>query len=595
MNKERDIESQRVESIQGVLQNLAEPYVSIGETPPPFQVKQVARQAGLTPATVARIVNQVVMVGSNGSSLEASLKESDSADNKTLNEMALSRAPFKRAVQKSEYRSRAPKGGPVIKRRINEDNLAANLLNLGKGRLRITLKPFDEERVVEQKEAQRTERKRKLELRQSLKVGLPKRPDDSSQNQVQEYMERTLYWSGAEKQVITPDFLKINESLWEQIRTFSELQTRLIENVVRQYRNDLRVGANSDLVKLVEGNQMDSELVQTLREWTLAVPENELVNYYRPDLGIYTDDYGNMGIYSCELNIITAGTPPAILYREAQRDEMNNLGLDSPSRGALEFFWEEALSNPNRSVIIVGVSPLRPNQELYEKSHSDMANLLTELGTDSYYTRIEESNIREGDLIYWRIPPFQQQTLDELNSPQGRRLLQLYREGKVKIFPQPILPFMNNKVLEAIVWDDRFQNLVPEELKQFVPETRFIDGPIEVNNWQDYVIKRARGDGGVTIGLEAPKTEFLSKLKEAEENPGEYVIQRFISPARFSFRVPEENRKLVERKFFVRLEPTIAVGKRGIEIVDLFFTGRYDTRKVGGGKKAIMGTVVLEK
>lgn len=420
------------------------------------------------------------------------------------------------------------------------------------------------------------------------------------------YMRQTQYWDGKERQTITPDFLIISEKSVKQIKEMATLENIYLQNVIGQYKKDVSTDSSTLLTKYIEGNLKDVQLIKTLQNWCLTTPQMNPVNYFRPDLGV--DSNGNF--YLCELNIITAGTPPAILYREAQEGLIKKQSLQLPTIGSREYFWELAEQDPQKSLTILGVSPIQSNQEIYEGSHKDMCDKLKDLGIDANYARINELEVKDGKLylpsskkpistVYWRIPPFQVKTFNELASEQGQLLLKLYREKIIKIMPTPALPFMNNKALEVIAWDDNFSNMVPRGLRSFIPETKWLDkrSPLykqianEKVDYRDYVIKKARGDGSVTLGKETDFKNFREMMEIGTRVPMDYVIQKFIPPARIEFRT-KYGAGWKTRRYYLRVEPTIAVSEIGdIILTDLFFTGRYDTLKVGGGSECIMGVI----
>lgn len=423
---------------------------------------------------------------------------------------------------------------------------------------------------------------------------------------VSNYMKQTQYWGGQEKQTITPDFLNVSKEKIEQIKNLANLESIFLRNVINQYKKDVLTGSDTLLTKYIEGDLQSGQFIETLKNWCITTPPMDPVNYFRPDLGVDTD--GN--IYLCELNIITAGTPPAILYRLAQEKLIKKQALQLPTVGSLEYFWGIAEKDPQKSLTILGVSPTKANQELYEGSHKDMCDKLKDLGIDANYARINDLEIKDGKLylpkstksisnIYWRIPPFQTETFSELASEQGQLLLKLYSNEIVKIMPTPALPFMNNKALEVIVWDDNFLDLIPDGLRSFIPETKWLDKKSALykqimnkeTDYKDYVIKKARGDGGVTLGKETEYEYFRERIVSGSNTPMAYVIQRFISPARIGFRTKYRD-SWKTREYYLRIEPTIAINETGDAIItDLFFTGRYDTLKVGGGSESIMGII----
>ena len=109
------------------LERLSRPWTSIGETPPSFSVLEVARNIRVNPTRVKRLIQDNKVLGV------------------TINKNQSSEKGFKRAVRLADYRSRAPGGGPVIKRRVDEKSLAKKLKNIEITRTKVVLSNNEQE------------------------------------------------------------------------------------------------------------------------------------------------------------------------------------------------------------------------------------------------------------------------------------------------------------------------------------------------------------------------------------------------------------------------------------------------------------------
>ena len=110
-------------TIQKAIEGLVKPWSQTGIELPMLTVKEIARAAKIAnPLSVARNIER---------NSYAQLVDT----NPKL------RAPFKKSVRKADYRSRAPGGGPIIKRRVLTASLERNLLMFGTERLRVNPKP----------------------------------------------------------------------------------------------------------------------------------------------------------------------------------------------------------------------------------------------------------------------------------------------------------------------------------------------------------------------------------------------------------------------------------------------------------------------
>lgn len=142
MEREQNIEVARAYS------RVVQPWTEKGLEPPSVSVKQIAREAGIkNPATLAsELANGGVAFGLNGSvDSKLILEDSSGLAVENIETAAREAAPYKRAVKEADYRSRAPGGGPVVKRRVNNRSLDRKLVQLGKSRLKVGIEPYSED------------------------------------------------------------------------------------------------------------------------------------------------------------------------------------------------------------------------------------------------------------------------------------------------------------------------------------------------------------------------------------------------------------------------------------------------------------------
>lgn len=159
MEKERNI------GIAAAYSRIVKPWTFLGLEPPSVAVKQLAREAGIpNPVTVvSEIARGEIIFSSNGNSgSRLVLEDTRGSRVENLEEAAKKAAPYKRAVKEADYRSRAPGGGPVVKRRVNENSLRRKLVQLGKGKLKVSAEVYDED---EERQKERQETKRRLKMR----------------------------------------------------------------------------------------------------------------------------------------------------------------------------------------------------------------------------------------------------------------------------------------------------------------------------------------------------------------------------------------------------------------------------------------------
>ena len=576
--------------------------------PPIFSIKQICRETGLPPMSVINAIlspgTNIIPVSLDNQTPKLWLKETLAPQPSKTADQLRSKLWQEGQRQRYQRRSQFPESNqPKTIRRKAESRISAWQL------MRVRVQPG---KTVASLPESPLRIKEKLKTFAEILVIKSQNPE-IDETIIKDCLETTSYWSGSEKQIVTPDVLAINQDLFDRIQGLLNLEAIFLARIFRRYQEDVKSGRRTRLTAQIEGSLENTPMADILRQWCLTVPADQLITYFRPDLGLTVDKSGKIVPYLCELNIITAGTPPAMLYRQAQEPIFFRDSFIPAAPGSTEFFWEKAIEQQTASLAIVGVTPLKPNQKLYEKSHTDMARILEGYGIDAKYVRISDLVIEDDQLffpddkrkvesVYWRIPPFQEETLKELGSSQGQLLLQLYRQGLIQVLPSPFLMFMNNKALEEIVWDPEYRGYVPDGLRNFVPETDWVaKGPSTEEllsgrvSWQEFVLKTARGDGGVLIGAETRRQEFLETLEVGLKERYGMIIQKYLPPIQLPFRIRGSRGQWRDKPFYLRLEPTVAVKNGKVQITDLFFTGRYDTRKVGGSNNCIMGIVAKKE
>lgn len=436
---------------------------------------------------------------------------------------------------------------------------------------------------------------------------VPSSSPEQDRTTVEAMLIRSNYWDGTSRQKISPDLVGISEGLLQQTKTLCELESQFLSNLAAAYLEDVDIKSVSPLTNLIEGNFSNSPGIQILRSWCTAAPEP---NFFRLDLGVDEDK-----LFVCEVNLISCGTPPAMLYREAQTAITQQRQVIPATNGALEYFFDVLTEKPNPTVTIVGTTPKTPSQKLYEKSHTDMARILTDFGVKASCYRLldlitDKNDIREPNgndikTVYWFGDPISPDGNSELNSKQGKALLEQYKDGKIEFLPSPVFALSDNKAVDALVWDDRFNDLVPDGLRDFVPQTEVVSSISEMckkaigqdGAWKQFVLKptiSTGGAAGVVIGSEKPRGTFLSALNTALTIPGSAIIQELKLSSKIPLRT-FENGRWRAKGYYPRLEPTAVIKDGKTEVIDLFFTGRPETRKVGGASNCVMSTVMINK
>lgn len=144
--------------IYDTYKRIVRPWDEAGLQYPNVSIKEIAREMGIqNPSNLAdTLFKRDVKARDNGrvnGKLILVDEENIPVDN--LDEAAKKAAPYKKSVNRANYRSRAPGGGPVVKRRVNKESLRKNLSQYGKERLMVKLVPYDEE-AENQKRRQNT-------------------------------------------------------------------------------------------------------------------------------------------------------------------------------------------------------------------------------------------------------------------------------------------------------------------------------------------------------------------------------------------------------------------------------------------------------
>lgn len=126
---------------------------------PEFTVKEIARRMGTKQYfSFARRILSFKNSG-NKNSIELKAQGNKEVDEGNLQEKTIEASPYKKAVNQAKYRSRAPGGGPVVKRRVDEKDLLEKRKNLGAARLII---------ISKYQSSEDYNSKRRLEIKQAL-------------------------------------------------------------------------------------------------------------------------------------------------------------------------------------------------------------------------------------------------------------------------------------------------------------------------------------------------------------------------------------------------------------------------------------------
>lgn len=432
-------------------------------------------------------------------------------------------------------------------------------------------------------------------------------------NSLKDCMKKTMYWKEKTmRQDISPDLICFDAELLEQLQEVTKLQNVFLRNILKQYISDLNSEKLSPLSSFIEKGSVDKNTLELFRKWIRTVPEDDPINYFRLDLGLSSQ--GNKTkLYYIETNIMTAGAAPAIIWKKAQQNIATDMGLEPVAEGSDVFFVNQIINTGNEesTFAIVANTPTNRNLRLYENSSRDMAEIISSYGVSATYSRLEDLKIRNNRLyapdqnkpitsIFWRIRQF---PTSELETLQGKLLLQLYLDKKILIYPKPCIPIFNNKNLDAIVWNSSFQEYVPEKLKEFVPRSEILN-PESIlfrdiidnrSDYQKYILKSSLGSGGqgILIGKQEKESVFVREMiRKAKNEPNSNIIQEFIEPTPIPLRVRKKSGGWTNKRFYLRIEPTIgSKSNNNTTITDLMVTGRYDTYKVAGGGTAIMSTI----
>ena len=162
---EKEKTSNIISDIRKQVDKLSRPWVLIGESVPSFSVIEIARRLQIQDC---KVVARTVLADSNRKLI---LREPTGDEVENLKESALRAAPYKRAVNMANYRSRAPGGGPVVKRRIIEADLEKKRVELGTGRLVVDIRPEDETDKINYNRREKI--KQRLALRWSANLMKP--------------------------------------------------------------------------------------------------------------------------------------------------------------------------------------------------------------------------------------------------------------------------------------------------------------------------------------------------------------------------------------------------------------------------------------
>lgn len=217
MNKEQ------AEKVFKSYDKIVNPWVKQGLDLPFVSVKELARGAGIASTlSLASALSKksLAVIAKNGNGRILTLTTSSEQETKSVTKVARDNAPYKRAVRQADYKSRKPGGGPVVKRRINEESLQRKLTELGAGRLKVGLE-------VKDKDWEKTEKRDAIKKRLSLRW---QNKDSVSQKTVDLPPTLANYIAVANKYDLfskdggmtrefrlSPDFFPINYELFKSI------------------------------------------------------------------------------------------------------------------------------------------------------------------------------------------------------------------------------------------------------------------------------------------------------------------------------------------------------------------------------------------
>lgn len=439
---------------------------------------------------------------------------------------------------------------------------------------------------------------------------------------IERYMKGTKYWSLSERsQIVTPDTYEINTRQLRQIERINSTYSKYMQVVVNLYNEAVRNFVSDQranlLVRKLEGGLVP-ELIPICRQLMRMKGKTDSLRF-----DLIPDENGSYWVG--EAQIISGGTPPAVLYRNAFESLLNDENYIG--RGVLtEFVNKVERESPNETPIVAILYSDRPYSSDISKTTSWAGNLsfideLRKQGINARYCF--SSDIRKGidgklyftdgeykdvpiTTIYNRADYVSPKAVSNLTSKSMQDIIQAIESNDVNIFPSP-LPILFGKGIYALIWDPDFEDLLNEKLgkdnlrilRSVTPPTFWIDKStnicaIDPAKW----IRKgsySHATMGLIMGIDSPVAFREAVLKDTD-NPYSATIQAYVNSAQPRFRVLKKyklkgggNIKVwVPEGYRLRVEPTSIDGK----LCEVFVTGNKEAI-VHGRSSSVMTVSTL--
>lgn len=441
---------------------------------------------------------------------------------------------------------------------------------------------------------------------------------------IERFLEQSAYWKeSGRRQVITPDTYQISERQLKQISSINSLYTTYFGYLTNLYNQS---------VENMEQDEYSRELVSRLEgglpEPLIPLCRNLMrlrgsIDSLRFDLIPDKNGWFWVG----EAQIISGGTPPAILYREA----FENVGnLNKPvSEGILPKFIKRIRKFDEEPFLVILYSD-RPYSSDISKTTSFAGNkafeeTLRQNGvtvTTAFSSELKRGKtgrlfLKSGDLrdrpittIYNRADWISEKAVPNLQEQGFNDLLSVVSENGVDIFPQPY-PILFGKGVYALLWDKDYEYMLRQglgnetynRLRSFTPPTYWVypgNNSLDLQsvNPTEWIRKGSyeHATRNLVMGPEEP-AKLIEAVGADMQNPFSGTIQRYIDSQQPSFRIlkrmigtkGKEIKAWTGGQYRLRVEPTSIDG----EICEVFVTGNPE-RVVHGRENSIMTLATIK-
>ena len=436
---------------------------------------------------------------------------------------------------------------------------------------------------------------------------------------VEAYMKKTKYWElSGRKQIVTPDTYEVSSKemqVIQEINTAYQVYFSAIIEIYNQSVANYPVSEQAQqLVDRLEGG-LPKEILPICRK-LMALGGS--IDSLRFDL-IPT---GNSLYQVGEAQIISGGTPPAVLYRNAfeQTGLTNFIG-----EGILPAFVQRCRQQTSDPQVVTLYSQ-RPYSSDISKTTSWAGNaaFIDQIQAQGIpaVTAFPQDTITNDDrsvslkdvpnskitTIYNRVDFVSQKAVQTLTDPSMLAILDAYANGAVDMFPAP-LPILFGKGVYALIWDNELLPFLEERLgselvatlRRYTPETYWITPDTDTANLDTYTWIRkgsyAHATLGLVMGPDVGRDTFTETVDADSQSPYSAVLQKYVDSETPSFRTKKQYRTKAGKPYSVwektpyrlRVEPTSINGK----VCEVFVTGSAD-RIVHGRSDSIM-TVATRK